>query len=98
MGSSRSRSWPELDAKFPDQEEAKKLESNWLVEMSVGLHQKPEEEKEEDPEAEEGGEGGDKRQQQEKHAKRKTKKQKRKAKEQRAIRQKIGKKKTASAY
>jgi len=85
----------ELDAKFPDQEEAKKLESNWLVEMSVGLHQKPEEEKEEDPEAEEGGEGGDKRQQQEKHAKRKTKKQKRKAKEQRAIRQKIGKKKTA---
>jgi len=85
----------ELDAKFPDQEEAKQLESNWLVEMSVGLHQKPEEEEEEDPEAEEGGKGGDKRQQQEKRAKRKTKKQKRKAKEQRAIRQKIGKKKTA---
>jgi len=92
----------ELDAKFPDQAEAKKLESNWLVEMSVGLHQKPAEEgegegeeEEEDPEAEEGGKGGDKQQQQEKREKRKTKKQKRKAKEQHAIRQKIGKRKTA---
>merc|ERR1712002_809751 len=27
----------ELDAKFPDREEAKKLESNWLIEMSGGL-------------------------------------------------------------
>merc|ERR1712198_318668 len=38
----------ELDAKFPDQEEAKKLESNWLLEMSGGLAEKEMDDDEED--------------------------------------------------
>lgn len=84
----------ELDAKFPDQEEAKKLESNWLNEMSGGLTG--------------DGEGDDEKQEEaedevddnaaptlKKKEKRKTKKQKRKAKEQRTIQQKLSKKKTA---
>lgn len=78
----------ELDAKFPDQEEAKHLESNWLKEMSGGLGQEKEMEETEEQKVEE------KRPEQKKE-KRKTKKQKRKAREQRTIKQKLAKKKTA---
>jgi len=82
----------EMDAKFPNKEEAKKLASNWLVEMSGGLSQKEDDEDEIDVEEEEGeGKNVEKKG----SIKRKTKKQKRKAKEQRTIQQKLSKKKTA---
>jgi len=82
----------ELDAKFPDQEEAKKLESNWLTEMSGGLSAEGNavEDEEEEVVSEDDGATVLK-----KREKRKTKKQKRKAKEQRTIQHKIAKKKTA---
>lgn len=87
----------ELDAKFPDQAEAKKLESNWLVEMSGGLsgegyadEDEGEEEEEVDGNTKKGAQGVP-----DKPEKRKTKKQKRKAKEQRTIQQKLTKRKTA---
>lgn len=83
----------ELDAKFPDQEEAKKLESNWLLEMSGGLAEKDEEVGAGDEDEDEAKDDVDKTQK--KKEKRKTKKQKRKAKEQRTIQQKIAKRKTA---
>jgi len=87
----------ELDAKFPDKEEAKKLESNWLLEMSGGLAEREvvddNEEKEKDEEEKEGDEEAQGNQQ--KKEKRKTKKQRRKAKEQRTIQQKLAKRKTA---
>jgi len=84
----------ELDAKFPDREQARKLESNWLIEMSVGLDDK-------EAENDEDGGGGDEevgkgtRGAQLKKENRKTKKQLRKAREQRTILQKIAKKKSA---
>merc|ERR1712198_546867 len=78
----------ELDAKFPDQEEAKKLESNWLLEMSGGLAEKEMDDDEEDENDEAQG-------QEQKKERRKTKKQRRKAKEQRTIQQKLAKRKTA---
>merc|ERR1712168_538927 len=84
----------ELDAKFPDQAEAKKLASNWLIEMSGGLAEKEvgeEEGEEKEEKVEEEGEEGVST----KKEKRKTKKQRRKAKEQRSIQQKLAKKKTA---
>jgi len=84
----------ELDAKFPDQEEAKKLESNWLVEMSGGLSGEGNVEGEE----EETVNASEKTKNEALKApekRRKTKKQKRKAREQRTIQQKITKKKTA---
>ena len=83
----------ELDAKFPDQEEAKKLESNWLIEMSGGLTGDGEGEVEKEEEVEDDVD--DKAAPSLKKEKRKTKKQKRKAKEQRTIQQKLSKKKTA---
>jgi len=82
----------ELDAKFPDREEAKKLESNWLLEMSGGLADDAD--KEEDA-VEEGSKDVDVAASLNKKEKRKTKKQRRKAREQRTIQQKIAKKKTA---
>jgi len=82
----------ELDAKFPDQEEAKKLESNWLLEMSGGLADEAAEENEDEGE---GAEDGDATATQQKKEKRKTKKQRRKAREQRTIQQKLAKRKTA---
>jgi len=81
----------ELDAKFPDREEAKKLESNWLIEMSGGLADDADKE----DAAEEGSKGVDPAAPLNKKEKRKTKKQRRKAREQRTIQQKIAKKKTA---
>merc|ERR1712002_984458 len=46
----------ELDAKFPDREEARKLESNWLIEMSVGLDDKEADDNDDDDEGEKGTE------------------------------------------
>jgi len=88
----------ELDAKFPDREEAKKLESGWLLEMSGGLGGEDDDAAEEEGEREEEGHGKTERDSNvvtEKRQKRKTKKQIRKAKEQRTIQQKLVKRKTA---
>merc|ERR1712198_766289 len=62
----------ELDAKFPDQEEAKKLESNWLLEMSGGLAEKELDDEEEKDEAEkDGGDDDEAQGQQQKKERRK---------------------------
>jgi len=82
----------ELDAKFPDREEAKKLESNRLIEMSGGL---AEDADKEENAVEEDSKDVDPATPLNKKEKRKTKKQRRKAREQRTIQQKIVKKKTA---
>merc|ERR1712168_649761 len=68
----------ELDAKFPDQEEAKKLESNWSLEMSGGLAEREmddDEEHQKDEAEKDGCDDDEALGQQQKKEKRKTKKQ-----------------------